>query len=113
MGYIKANFGEAKFEDVFKAIFTAYWDQGLDISKPEDLAKTLSPYFAEEKVKAILQAANTPEYKKKITDNTERVVKYGAFGAPWFWVRNSEGSEEPFFGSDRSVETLRAYIEES
>lgn len=25
----------------------------------------------------------------------------GAFGSPWFWVRNGEGKEEPFFGSDR------------
>jgi hypothetical protein len=31
------------------------------------------------------------------------VEKQGAFGCPWFWVTNSEGKSEPFFGSDRYV----------
>ena len=33
--------------------------------------------------------------------NTQKVLDQGAFGAPWMWVRNEEGKEEPFFGSDR------------
>jgi glutathione S-transferase kappa 1 len=33
--------------------------------------------------------------------NTQKVLDQGAFGAPWMWVRNTAGREEPFFGSDR------------
>lgn len=31
----------------------------------------------------------------------KKVLELGAFGAPWMWVKNGEGKEEPFFGSDR------------
>lgn len=34
---------------------------------------------------------------------TEKVLGLGAFGSPWFWVRNAKGEQEPFFGSDRLV----------
>lgn len=36
-----------------------------------------------------------------LTDETAMLVEKGAFGAPWWLVTNSEGVEEPFFGSDR------------
>lgn len=50
----------------------------------------------------ILTAAANPEIKAQLAANTEKVVKeQGAFGCPWFWVRNAQGKEEPFFGSDR------------
>ena len=33
--------------------------------------------------------------------NTREAHKRGAYGAPWFWMRNYRGEEEPIFGSDR------------
>ena len=54
-------------------------------------------------LKEILEAATKPEFKKKLNDNTQIALDHGAFGAPWFWVKNRKGEEEPFFGSDRSV----------
>jgi hypothetical protein len=36
-----------------------------------------------------------------LTANTKEALDKGAFGVPWFWVRNAEGKEEPFIGSDR------------
>ena len=45
--------------------------------------------------------------KKKLMDVTRMVVeKQGAFGNPWYWVTNSEGKSEPFFGSDRYALSL-------
>jgi glutathione S-transferase kappa 1 len=43
----------------------------------------------------------TKEYKDKLTNNTKKVLEQGAFGAPWFWMKNDKGEEEPIFGSDR------------
>ena len=51
----------------------------------------------------ILKAASEMEWKDKLLANTQKALDLGAFGAPWFWVRNGEGKEEPFFGSDRYV----------
>lgn len=51
----------------------------------------------------ILKAASEKEWKDKLLANTQKALDLGAFGAPWFWVRNGEGKEEPFFGSDRYV----------
>ena len=79
------------------------WEQGHDVSKPEILAEVLARHFSADDVKRILEAANTQEWKQKLNDNTQRALEKGAFGAPWFWVRNGKGEEEPFFGSDRFV----------
>ena len=47
--------------------------------------------------------ANNAMYKQRLNDNTKEALERGAFGCPWFWVCNSKGEEEPFFGSDRYV----------
>lgn len=59
--------------------------------------------FSEREVGEIASAAEEKEWKDKLLENTKKVLDQGAFGAPWFWVRNAEGKEEPFFGSDRYV----------
>lgn len=80
------------------------YQKNIDVSKPEKLAELLRSHgFSDEDIKKILAAASTPEYKQALTDNTQKALDLGAYGAPWFWVRNSEGKEEPFFGSDRYV----------
>lgn len=48
-----------------------------------------------------MKAGTEKEWKDKLTANTQKVLDQGAFGAPWMWVQNSNGKEEPFFGSDR------------
>jgi glutathione S-transferase kappa 1 len=48
-----------------------------------------------------MSSATEKEWKDKLTTNTKLVLDLGAFGAPWMMVRNDEGKEEPFFGSDR------------
>lgn len=59
--------------------------------------------FSAKEVDEIMAAAETKEWKDKLLANTQEALDKGAFGAPWFWVRNAEGREEPFFGSDRYV----------
>lgn len=50
-----------------------------------------------------MTAATEKEWKDKLLENTSKALELGAFGAPWMWVQNKDGKEEPFFGSDRYV----------
>lgn len=101
MVYIKANYPQDKYETAFLSMWHHMWILGEDISTPDLLVKTLSENFSEPDVKLIVEATGKSEWKQQLLDNTQRALDYGAFGAPWFWVRNLKGVEEPFFGSDR------------
>lgn len=57
--------------------------------------------FSAKEVDEIIAAAESKEWKDKLLSNTQEALDKGAFGAPWFWVKNAQGVEEPFFGSDR------------
>lgn len=56
-------------------------------------------------------------WKEVLTAKTQEALDRGAFGAPFFWVVRTDDTdvegqgkvvgEEPFFGSDRYVFTLR------
>jgi glutathione S-transferase kappa 1 len=77
------------------------WEKSVDVSKSNSLAQVLSKSYSEDEVRMILEEANSVEYKQTLNDNTKEALERGAFGCPWYWVRNSKGEEEPFFGSDR------------
>jgi glutathione S-transferase kappa 1 len=95
-----------RFVSTFLDIFEAMWKNGKDVSKPDTLAETLQSIFSPEEVKAVLSSANSAMFKQRLNDNTKEALDRGAFGAPWFWVRNAKGAEEPFFGSDRYATVL-------
>jgi 2-hydroxychromene-2-carboxylate isomerase len=92
MAFTHATFPSTQYIAAFQELWIAMWEQGLDISQPTILA---------DDVKRIVTAAGADEWKRKLVENTQRALEKGAFGAPWFWVRNARGEEEPFFGSDR------------
>ena len=102
MVYIKRKYPREQYETTFLSLWEAMFYRGVDISKPENMIELLkSQGYSDEETKQILTAASSPEYKQALTDNTQKALDMGAYGAPWFWVRNKEGQEEPFFGSDR------------
>ncbi|KAL1796891.1 hypothetical protein ACET3X_005431 [Alternaria dauci] len=90
-----------KFVNIFRDIFHAMWQNGKDVSKPELLEEVLGLRLTADEVKDIMAKASSPPYKQKLNDNTKQALGHGAFGCPWFSVRNLKGEEEPFFGSDR------------
>jgi len=98
--YVKATYPEV-FIHTFIDICSAMWESGVDVSKPDLLAQVLGKKFEEQQVREILEKANSAEYKDMLNANTKEALDRGAFGCPWFWVRNAKGDEEPFFGSDR------------
>lgn len=106
MIYIKKHYPRERFETTFISLWEWMYHQNIDISKPENMAKLLQSHdYPEQEIKEILAATSSPEYKEALTANTQKALDLGAYGAPWFWVRNGKGKEEPFFGSDRLVGT--------
>ncbi|KAJ5739467.1 HCCA isomerase/glutathione S-transferase kappa [Penicillium manginii] len=102
MIYIKNNYPRERYETTFLSLWEWMYHKNIDISKPEQLGELLKSHnYSDEEIKAIVGAASSPEYKQALTANTQTALDQGAYGAPWFWVRNKEGKEEPFFGSDR------------
>lgn len=101
MLYIERAFPTEQYEAAFRSLWTCYWGEHMDISKPDVLAACLRRTFTDDEVKTILAQGTSPEFKKLLTEQTARVVAKGAFGAPWSLVTDGDGKEEPFFGSDR------------
>lgn len=97
------------FESAWEQFIQALWSPPhINITEPAGLREILvkTKLFSESQVEDIAKAAEEKVWKDKLLENTRKVLELGAFGAPWFWVRNGEGKEEPFFGSDRYVHDL-------
>lgn len=77
------------------------WKHQKDVSKPEVLNEVLQQRLEEDQARDVMAKASSAPFKQRLNDNTKEALDRGAFGCPWFFVRNSEGKEEPFFGSDR------------
>ncbi|CRG87291.1 hypothetical protein PISL3812_04308 [Talaromyces islandicus] len=99
--YVKKSY-PAKYNTFFKVCFESLWLEHKDISVPTNLRSTILKVFDKYQTEEILRAAETPEVKQALMDNTTHAFKeLGAFGCPWFLVYDGKGHAEPFFGSDR------------
>lgn len=101
MCYVKAHYPRDKYEAAFAELWIAMWKEGLNIEKPELMKQTLARHFSDQEVEEIMKGANSKQYKDQLLATTKFCVDNGAFGCPWFFVTNSKGVREPFFGSDR------------
>lgn len=90
-----------KYEAAFLSLWTCYWDDWMDISKPETMLECLKRTFTPAEAEDILAGGQRKDVKEALTKETEGLVQRGAFGAPWCEVRDGEGRVEAFFGSDR------------
>ncbi|KAH6610740.1 Dihydrofolate reductase-like protein [Trichoderma cornu-damae] len=110
--YVKANYPRASFLAAVEACFVAFWTPpNVNLIPEENLRAVLlgatekpgqsdgKKLFAEAEVERIMQGRSG--MKDVLLATTKRAVDQGAFGAPWIWVTNAKGEEEPFFGSDR------------
>ncbi|RDL39355.1 putative Glutathione S-transferase kappa 1 [Venustampulla echinocandica] len=103
--YVKATFPPEVYEETYVHLFEKLWTapNQVDITQPDNFLAVLEGFgkFSKKEAEDILKAAGEKEWKDKLLENTQKALDLGAFGAPWLWVRNSDGKEEPFFGSDR------------
>jgi 2-hydroxychromene-2-carboxylate isomerase len=80
--------------NVIDAIFTAAWQDNLNIGSPEILSTVLTK--AGFNAKQILEQAENPDIKEKLKHNTDEAIKRGVFGVPTFFVKGHQ-----VFGQDR------------
>ena len=105
MCYLKAKYPEKVFEETWFHLFKCMWVDHINVTILTSLAECLKAtgHFSASETESIVNSTGEKEWKDKLSANTQQVLEQGAFGAPWFWVKNSEWKEEPFFGSDRQV----------
>jgi 2-hydroxychromene-2-carboxylate isomerase len=90
-------------EDAYnRAVFAAFWGEGLDVNDRAVLAKRLDAAGLDGK--ALLETADAAEYAEELEKNTKLAGERGVFGSPTFIV-----GEDAFFGNDR-LEFLEARI---
>jgi 2-hydroxychromene-2-carboxylate isomerase len=82
-------------EDAYnRALFNAFWTEGLDVRDRAVLAGRLDE--ARLDGKAILKTADEPAYGEALEKNTALAAERGVFGSPTFIV-----GDDLFFGNDR------------
>ncbi|KAK8932893.1 Glutathione S-transferase kappa 1 [Metarhizium anisopliae] len=108
--FIKANYPKEKLLSAMHFLLHKFWTPpNADVVDESSLRALLAQatetpgggakLFTEEEVGRIMDGR--AEMKKKLIEDTGKVVESGAFGCPWFLVTNSRGETQPFFGSDR------------
>lgn len=85
-----------------KALMSAHWAEGRDISLPEELKAIAVSVGLDGD--AIINATQDPAVKETLKVNTEDAIKRGVFGAPTFFV-----GTEMFWGNDR-LQLLGAHL---
>jgi glutathione S-transferase kappa 1 len=95
---VKDHYPSEKFDQTFPAFSEGYWSKGIDISKPEGVAKALQGIFPDNEIQEIIQKAQSKENKQRVIDVTKSA---GAFGAPWIQAYNAKGERKDWFGNDR------------
>ncbi len=89
-----AAIGAGRGEDYAKAVMSAYWGEGRDISQPAEIEKICAALELDSA--ALLAQAAEPTAKGLLRANTEEAGRRGAFGAPTFFI-----GEQMFWGNDR------------
>ncbi|SPO00509.1 related to glutathione S-transferase [Cephalotrichum gorgonifer] len=123
--FIRANYPTETLLTALRFLFHSFFTPPhRDISKADSLAEILrscpagfdgpgraegggAKLFTDAEVAAIMAGAATDAMRASVRDETNEAVAKGAYGAPWLCVKNGEGKEDVFFGSDRFVYVYR------
>ncbi|HJL00339.1 MAG TPA: 2-hydroxychromene-2-carboxylate isomerase [Polyangiaceae bacterium LLY-WYZ-15_(1-7)] len=98
--------GEAARPAATHALFRAYWAEGRDLTRPDEVAAALDAAGCDGS--ACVAAA--PAQKAALFEATDAALAKGVFGAPAFVVPDGEGGEALYWGQDR-LAFVRAALE--
>ncbi|MBK8253871.1 MAG: 2-hydroxychromene-2-carboxylate isomerase [Polyangiaceae bacterium] len=101
---LRAILASRDIERAATALYTTYWAEGLDVSKPEVVKESLDRAGFDGA--ALLEKAETPEIKEALRKATDEAIAAGVFGAPAFvaTMRDEPGvsdATELYWGQDR------------
>jgi len=84
---------EGVFGAYHAAMYPAFWQQGLDLGRPEVQSEVMKGAGLD--AEKLLSRAGDDDVKAELRATTEEAVSRGAFGAPSFFI-----GDELFFGVD-------------
>lgn len=91
----------SKLASATEAVYEEFWLKGnAKATQPEVFVPILERFLGSAETKAVLEAANRPEIKARLSANTQQAFDSGAFGLPWFECTNPKGEKEGFWGID-------------
>ncbi|KAK0626130.1 thioredoxin-like protein [Immersiella caudata] len=99
LGDLESKEGQGKLVRALDGLYAAYWVRGEAVHQAEVLRGVLEGVFGREETERVLAEAKTVG-KTRLTENTERAFKEGAFGLPWMVCTNGKGVTEGFWGVD-------------
>jgi len=102
MLWIDKQFGRDKAVEFAHHIYHAYFVDGIDISRPDNVAQVATHMDLDGA--AVIDATNNPLVKEQLKTNIEIAMSRGVFGSPFIIV-----DDEPFWGFDR-FEQLEAFL---
>jgi len=82
------------FEAYVEAVFASMWERERKMDEPDVIAAELAAAGLD--AAALMAAAQDPDVKARLLENTRQAHARGAFGSPTFFV-----GDEIFFGKDR------------
>ena len=82
----------------FKAVLTAMWETGLDISKPTVLTTVLNEAGLDGE--SLVGRTQDPMIKQALVDATAEASKRQIFGLPTWFATDKTGKDQMFFGKD-------------
>jgi 2-hydroxychromene-2-carboxylate isomerase len=102
MRWIAATQGDAKAVALAKAVYRAYFVDGIDISEPANVAQIASSLGIDSGT--LLDAINSDPVKQQFKAEVEQAMARGVFGSPYIVV-----DDEPFWGFDR-FDQIEAFL---
>jgi 2-hydroxychromene-2-carboxylate isomerase len=94
MLWIAATQGDARAHEFARAVYRAYFAEGINISDAGEVARIAAGFDIDSA--ALTAAINSPEIKEQLKAEVEQAMARGVFGSPFIMV-----DDEPFWGSDR------------
>lgn len=85
-------------EALARALWQRYWGEGQGVTSPEDLAAACVVAGVDV---AILDTLDNDDVKLGLRAATDEAVERGAFGFPAIFLKDEDGDEQMYFGSDR------------
>lgn len=102
MLWVRQTAGDARAVAFAKALYHAYFAEGVDISAPDNVGAVAAGVGFD--AAAVLEGANSGPIRERLQGDVEAAMARGVFGAPYVIV-----DDEPFWGFDR-FDQLEAYL---
>ncbi|KAF2149788.1 putative 2-hydroxychromene-2-carboxylate isomerase [Myriangium duriaei CBS 260.36] len=89
-----------KLPSAFEELYKSFWVERKPVQEADVYEPALKRAVGDELAGKVLAEIGSAEVKQRLTENTEKAIKDGAFGLPWMVATNAEGKTEGYWGFD-------------